>query len=190
MRELVYLINITPDGFCDHTAVAADDELHRYSTNLLKKADLVLFGRVTFQLFESYWPAVVKHSSGTDSENEFAQTIDAIDKIVFSKTLKKTSWKNTGIISNQNLEEEISKLKDMAGRNICIFGSPCLAQSLIKHGLIDEYHFCLQPVIAGHGKRFFENEIMEKRIDLKLFKTQAFSSGAVARCYRPHYAEH
>lgn len=182
MRTLVYAINITPDGFCDHTAVTPTDDLHRYYSRLLKNADLAVFGRVTFELFESYWPAVAKHGSGSTAENEFARLMDEIPKIVFSKTLKKSAWKNTTICS-EHPDAEILKLKALPGKTIYMAGSPCLAACLMKKGLIDHYHFCIQPVISGSGKRFFETDALEKRITLKSFGSRPLESGVIVQTY-------
>ncbi|HXS36025.1 MAG TPA: hypothetical protein VN721_04955, partial [Flavipsychrobacter sp.] len=97
MRKLIASINVTPDGFCSHTTVIADEELHEYAVDSLKNADIGLFGRVTYQLFESYWPLVAKNRTDSQPEIEFADAVDNIDKIVFSKTLKSADWKNTTI---------------------------------------------------------------------------------------------
>ena len=83
MRKVVFAVNITVDGSCDHTQVIADDELHLYSTDLLRNVDLVVFGRKTYQLFEAYWPAVAKNQSETSAVNEFARTIDALQRAFF-----------------------------------------------------------------------------------------------------------
>ena len=182
MRKLVFAINITADGVCDHRAAIASDELHTYYTSLLRNSDVALFGRVTFQLFESYWPAVAKHASGTAVENEFARRIDAIEKIVISKTLKKISWNNTRIIS-EDIDAHLLELKQQPGKNIYMAGSPCLATHLIKLNLIDEYHFCVQPLVAGNGKRLFENDALTERIDLKLTDAKRLSSGVIINAY-------
>ncbi|HEY8732972.1 MAG TPA: dihydrofolate reductase, partial [Puia sp.] len=84
MRKLVAAINMTLDGFCDHTAMIADDEIHQHYNELLSNASTLLYGRITYQLMESYWPSVVKNPTGNKPENEFAVLIDNISKIVFS----------------------------------------------------------------------------------------------------------
>ena len=95
MRKLIAAINMTLDGFCDHTAVIADDELHQHFNILLSNADTILYGRITYQLMESYWPSVVEKPTGNKPMDDFAVLIDNISKIVFSKTLKSIDWKNT-----------------------------------------------------------------------------------------------
>jgi dihydrofolate reductase len=115
MRKLISSINITLDGFCDHTAVIADDELHQNANELLRSVDTVLFGRVTYQLMESSWPPIVKKPTGIKSVDEFAVLIDNIQKIVFSNTLKHVDpiaigWKNNKLAKG-DIKEEVLKLK-------------------------------------------------------------------------------
>jgi len=93
MRKLIAAINMTLDGFCDHTAMIADEELHQHYNELLRNAGTLIYGRITYQLMESYWPSVVKNPTGIKSMDEFAVAIDNIPKIVFSNTLKNVEWK-------------------------------------------------------------------------------------------------
>ena len=179
MRKLISSINITLDGFCDHTAVIADDELHQQANELLKSADTMLFGRVTYQLMEAGWPPLVKKPTGNKPMDEFARLIDNIHKIVFSQTLKKVIWKNTKLLAG-GIKEEVEKLKQQPGRNI-IVGSPTLIVTLAQLGLIDEYRFCVQPIILGNGLPLFKN--ISQRIDLPLLSTKTFGSGVVTLCY-------
>src|SRR5688572_1633590 len=122
MRKLIAGINMTLDGFCDHTAMTADDELHQHYNELLRNADTLIYGRITYQLMESYWPAIVKNPTGNNPTDEFAVLIDNISKIVFSRTLKNVSWKNTKL-KKEIVKEEISELKRQEGKNIFV-GSP------------------------------------------------------------------
>ncbi len=181
MRKLIAAINMTLDGFCDHTAVIADDELHQHYNELLKNADALLFGRITYQLMESYWPSVVKNPTGSKPEDEFAVIIDNIQKIVFSRTLRHIEWKNT-ILKNEIVKEEISKLKKQSGKNIYA-GSPSLIVTLTRLGLIDEYILCVHPIISGNGLPLFKN--INDRINLKLIQTKTFDSGAIVLSYEP-----
>jgi len=93
MRKIIQAINVTPDGFCDHRAVIADDELHQFYSDLIKNAGTMLFGRKTFQLMDPYWPQVAKNKTGTKAEIEFAELLDELQKIVFSKKGITTEWK-------------------------------------------------------------------------------------------------
>lgn len=172
---------MTLDGFCNHTAVIADDELHENANELFRNADTVIFGRVTYQLMESGWPPLVKKPSGEKAMDEFAVLIDDISKIVFSHTLKTVEWKNSTLVKG-DLKEEVLKLKKQPGKNILV-GGPSLIDELMTLGLIDEYQLCVQPIVLGKGLNLFKN--ISDRKDLKLIRTKVFRSGAVLLCYEP-----
>ncbi|HET6722849.1 MAG TPA: dihydrofolate reductase family protein, partial [Chitinophagaceae bacterium] len=95
MRKLIAAMNMTLDGFCDHTAMIADDEIHEHYNDLLRNAGTLIYGRITYQLMESYWPTVVKNPTGNQPTDDFAVLIDDVPKIVYSRTLKNVVWKNT-----------------------------------------------------------------------------------------------
>lgn len=181
MRKLIAAINMTLDGFCDHTAVIADDELHQHYNDLLKNAGALIYGRITYQLMESYWPTIVKNPTGNKPTDEFAVLIDNIPKIVFSRTLKNVDWKNTKL-KKEVIKEEILELKQQAGKNIFV-GSPSLIITLMQLDLIDEYQLCVHPVIAGQGLPLFKN-INDRKI-LKLIKTKALNAGQITLYYEP-----
>jgi dihydrofolate reductase len=181
MRKLIAAINMTLDGFCDHTAMIADEELHQHYNELLSNADTLLYGRITYQLMESSWPSLVKNPSGNKPMDEFAVLIDNISKIVFSHTLKNVEWKNTRLKKEVN-KEEISELKQEEGKNI-LAGSPSLIVALAQLDLIDEYQLCVHPVILGSGLPLFKN--VSHKMNLKLLKTKIFGSGAVVLYYEP-----
>lgn len=180
MRKLIAAINMTLDGFCDHTAVIADAELHRHYTELLTNAGAILYGRITYQLMESYWPTVVKNPTGDKAMDEFALAIHDVPKIVFSRTLKNVSWENT-TLAKRDIKEEVLALKQQPGKDI-FAGSPSMIVALTKLGLIDEYQLTVHPVIAGSGLPLFKS--INERIILKLVKTKTISaSGAIALHY-------
>ena len=179
MRKLIAAINMTLDGFCDHTAGIADDELHQHYNELLRNAGTLLYGRITYQLMESYWPSIVKNPTGNKPADEFAILIDNISKIVFSRTLKNVDWKNTKL-KKEIIKEEILELKQQAGKNIFV-GSPSLIVACTKLNLIDEYQLCVQPIILGSGLQLFKN--IRERINLNLLKTKTLGSGAVILYY-------
>lgn len=181
MRKLIAAINMTLDGFCDHTAMIADDEVHQHYNDLLRNAGSLLYGRTTYQLMESYWPSVVKKPTGNKPEDEFAVLIDNIPKIVFSRTLKKVEWKNTSL-KKEVVKEEILELKQQAGKNIFV-GSPSLIVALTQLDLIDEYQLAVQPTVLGSGLPLFKN--VKDRVNLKLLKTKTFGCGAVTLYYEP-----
>jgi dihydrofolate reductase len=181
MRKLIAAINMTLDGFCDHTAVIADEELHQHYNELLRNADTILFGRITYQLMESSWPAVVKNPTGNKPFDEFAVLIDNISKIVFSRTLKNVDWKNT-TLKKEVIKEEVLELKQQAGKNVLV-GSPSLIVTFTQLGVIDEYQLCVHPIVIGSGLPLFKN--IKDRVDLELLKTKTFGCGAVTLYYKP-----
>ena len=180
MRKLIAAMNLTLDGFCDHTAIIPDDEIHQHYNELLKSGDAVIYGRITFQLME-YWPTVVENPTGNKSTDEFAVTIDNIDKIVFSRTLKNVTWKNSRLAKG-GIKEEVIALKQQPGKDVFV-GSPGLIIESMNLNLIDELQLCIHPVIAGKGLQFFKN--INDRTDLRLLKTKNFSGGAVLLYYEP-----
>jgi dihydrofolate reductase len=180
MRKLIAAINMTLDGFCDHTAGIPDDEIHQHYAALLSNADTILYGRITYQLME-YWRTLLENPSDEKSMNDFAIAIDKIPKIVFSHTLKHVEWKSASL-ANRDIEEEVLELKQQSGKDIFV-GSRSLIIQLMKLNLLDEFQLCIHPVIAGTGLPLFEN--IKDRTVLKLIKTKTFSGGAVTLYYEP-----
>jgi dihydrofolate reductase len=179
MRKLIAAINMTVDGFCDHTAATPDDKIHQYFTDLLKESGTLLYGRTTYQLMESYWPTLVGKPSGVKHMDDFAVAIDNAEKIVFSRTLQNVSWKNT-TLKNELTKEAIIALKQQSG-NYILAGSPSMIVACTQFGLVDEYQLTVHPVILGKGLPLFKN--IKDRIDLKLIKTRTFDSGPVTFFY-------
>jgi dihydrofolate reductase len=177
-RKVIAAINMTLDGYCDHTAGIADDELHRYYAELMASAGVVLYGRITYQLME-FWPTVLKNPTGNASIDAFAAVMDATPKIVFSRTLKTLEWKSARL-AEKNLEEEVLELRRQEGKSVFI-GSPSLIVALTKRGLIDEYQICVHPVVLGRGLPLFRD--ISERIELKLMKTKTLGSGAIVLYY-------
>ena len=180
MRKLIAAINMTLDGFCDHTAIIPDEEIHQHYTELLNEGDAILYGRITFQLME-YWQPLIKNPSGEKTMDDFAMAIDKIPKIVFSHKLKSTGW-DSAKLSNRSLEAFVSELIQQPGRDILV-GSRSLVIQLMKLNLIDEYQLCVHPVVVGSGLSLFEN--INDRTVLKLIKTKTFSGGAIILYYEP-----
>jgi len=183
MRNLIFAINTTLDGCCDHTKFNADEETLEYFTHLTRDADTFLYGRKTYQLMVPYWPDVAKDpAERTKPGYEFAQAFVAVDKIVvFSRSLDKVEGKNTRIVRT-NLEDEILKLKQEQGKNI-FTGGVTLATQLAELGLIDEYHFVVHPIVVGEGRRLFEGINLQEKLQLKLVESKTFKSGCVALRY-------
>src|SRR5690349_14667271 len=178
MRNIIFAINITLDGCCDHTRQVADDETHKYFTDLLREVDLLVFGRITYQLMVPFWPEVAKSQSMTKASNEFARKFDSINKIVFSRSLDSAEDRNTRIVRT-NLRDEILKLKQEEGKNILV-GGVSIPSQLMELGQVDEYRFVVGPVVAGEGRRLLEGVSLPERLQLKLVESMFFESGCVA----------
>jgi len=179
MRKLIAAMNMTLDGFCDHTAMIADDEIHEHYNEVLRNAGILIYGRITYQLMESYWPSVVKNPTGNKPTDDFAVLIDNIPKIVYSRTLNNVDWKNS-TLKKEVIKEEILELKQQSGKNIFV-GSPGLIAAFTQIGLVDEYQIGVQPTILGSGLQLFKN--ITERVNLKLLKTKTFGCGAVMLYY-------
>ena len=172
---------MTLDGFCDHTLMIADDELHQHYDQLLKSGDIVLYGRTTYQLME-YWQGVVENPTGNKSIDEFAVTIDNIPKVVFSHTMKDVDWE-TARLAKGDIKEEVLELKQKPGKDILV-GSRSLIVTLLNLNLIDEFQLCVQPIMAGTGLPLLNN--INDRIDLKLLRTKTFTnSGSIVFYHEP-----
>jgi dihydrofolate reductase len=183
MRNLIFAINLTLDGCCDHTKVIVSEEVLEYHTNLLRDIDVFVYGRITYQLMVPYWPDVAKNHSGNGKAvNKFADAFDSVNNIVvFSKTLNKAEGNKTRIV-HSNLKEEILKLKQEEGKNI-LTGGVDIPSQLIELGLVDEYYFVIQPLVVGKGRRLLEGVSLPERLQLKLVGSKFFESGGVALHY-------
>lgn len=181
MRNLVFAINLTLDGCCDHTKVIGDDDLLEHFTHLMRDVGLLVYGRKTYQLMVPFWPDVAKSRSMTPAANEFAQTFDSIDKVVFSQTLDRVEEKNARIVRG-HLPDEILKLKQEQGKNI-LTGGVNLPSQLIELGLVDEYHLVVHPIMVGEGRRLLEGVSLPDRLQLKLVESKILESGRVALHY-------
>jgi dihydrofolate reductase len=181
MRNLIYAINITLDGYCDHTKMIADAEILEHFTQLLGEVDLQVFGRKTYELMVPYWPDTAKDQSGTKAEKEFARKFDSLRRVVFSQTLRSAEDKNTTIVRT-DLQNEIRKLKQEPGKNILV-GGVSIPSQLVRLGLVDEFRFVVQPIIAGEGRRLLEGVSLQNRLQLKLVESKILKSGSVALRY-------
>ena len=183
MRKVIFDINLTIDGCCDHTKLSGNDEIYDYFVNLFRDIDLFVFGRKTYELMVPFWPDTAKNRSGTTKAmNEFAQAFDAVEKtVVFSRSLDKAEGKNTRIVRTSP-QDEILKLKQEEGKAISIGGLDLLSQ-LIETGLIDEYRFLVQPIVVGEGRRLLDGISLQQKLQLKLVESTAFESGIVALRY-------
>jgi dihydrofolate reductase len=175
MRPLRYSINVTLDGCCDHRAMFPDEDLFRHGIENIERADALLFGRVTYEMMESYWRPLAREST-----EPFARTIDAARKYVVSSTLDRVDW-NAELVRG-DLGKAVQQLKRESGKGLLV-GGVKLPLALAELGLIDEYEFMVQPRLAGHGPTLFAG--LSKHVDLKLVSRLEFGSGAVAMRYEP-----
>lgn len=179
MRKIIAAINMTLDGYCDHTAGIADEELHQHYTELIDNAGIILYGRITYQLMQ-FWQTLILNPSAEKSMDDFARAIDKIPKIVYSNTLKDAEW-DSATLSNQPIEKEVLALKKKDGNDILV-GSRSLIIQLMNLNLIDEFQICIHPVLEGKGLPLFD-KINDRKI-FKLVKTKPFGSGAIVLYYK------
>ena len=184
MQPLRYSINVTLDGCCDHRALIADEEMHRHAIENLERADALLFGRVTYEMMEAAWRSPARTGVRPDWMADwgmpFARTIDAAKKYVVSSTLGRVDW-NAELVRG-DLGKAVTELKRQPGKGL-FTGGVKLPLALADLGLIDEYEFVVQPIVAGHGPTLFAG--LSKPVDLKLLSRQELRSGAVAMRYEP-----
>ena len=184
MRPLLYSINVTLDGCCDHREGVADEDLHRHAAENLGRADALLFGRVTYQMMEAAWRPDAQTGAMPDWMEPwmepFARTIDAAKKYVVSSTLERVDW-NAELVRG-DLGQAVQQLKQEPGNGLFV-GGVTLPQALAELGLIDEYEFVVHPRVAGHGPTLFAG--LSKPLDLKLVSRLELGSGAVAMRYVP-----
>lgn len=148
------------------------EELERISLEQLRSADYLVFGRVTYEGMADYWTKPEAELEG----KEIADLMNSIPKIVFSKSLKFAEWNNTTII-NENVSEEIKKLKKQSGKDIFVFGSANLAETLISNDLFDEFRIAVAPIVLGNGKPLFKQGLKSKT--LSLVSAEQLSTGGI-----------
>jgi dihydrofolate reductase len=186
MRSLVFFMHASLDGFVaglngELDWVSVDDELFDFVATLTRQADTALYGRVTYEMMEAYWPTAGDKPDAGKHEKEHSVWYKKVRKVVLSKTLGASGLKNTQVIK-ENLAENINKIKQLTGKNILIFGSPEASHSLLDAGLIDEYWIFVNPILLGKGVPLFDK--VPGIIKLKLIESKTFSSGVVALHYR------
>lgn len=185
MRKLIFAINLTIDGCCDHTKVDGGEDVLDYFTHLLREVDVLVYGRKTYQLMVPFWPDVARNHSGpTRAMNDFAQAFDSVRQIVvFSQSLERAEGKNVRL-ARTDLRDEILKLKQEPGGSI-LAGGVALPSRLMELGLVDEYQFVVHPVLAGEGRRLLEGSDLQERLKLELVESRGLKSGLVALRYLP-----
>ena len=181
MRKLIYGINISLDGCCDHTKFSGGDDIQDYFRKLLEDVDLVIYGRKTYELMVPFWPEVAQTQSLNETANAFAKVFANLKRIVVSRTLDSVDDEQTTIVRD-NLEEEVLKLKQQSGKAISTGGVELPAR-LIELGLVDEFHMVVHPLIVGQGRRLFTEMYLPENLDLQLAASQTLSSGCLALRY-------
>jgi dihydrofolate reductase len=182
MRNVIYAINLTLDGCCDHTKFKPDEELFEHYIHLLRDdADLLVYGRKTYQLMVPYWPDIAKSQSESKADIEFGQAFVSKKKLVFSRSLASADDGNTRIVRT-NLRDEILRLKQEPGGNILVGGVDIPSQ-MTELGLVDEYRFVIAPTFVGAGRRLMEGVSLPEKLRLKLVESKVFKSGSVALRY-------
>jgi len=178
MRKLIVSNVVSLDGFFEGPNhgldwFVPDEEFFEYAKDMLRAADTLLFGRVTYLHMANYWPSA--------PADEIADKMNNLPKIVFSKTLQTVNWNNSRLVSN-NIQAEVTKLKQQPGKDMVVLGSARLASALLQMGLIDEYRIILSPVLIGRGNPLFQG--IRERIRLKLAATKVLGSGVVVLSYQ------
>lgn len=181
MRKIIASEMVSLDGFFENANRQPDwyrvsNEFFEYSRELLNSVDTILFGRITYQIMENFWP------EATDEDAVITHKMNHLNKIVFTKSLKTVGWNNSEI-AEYDLKEEVLKIKNTTGKDVVIFGSGTLVRALTQFGLIDEYHLAVNPVILGNGTSLFEG--VQGKMILKLVKAKPLDSGIVILYYAP-----
>ncbi len=189
MRKIIVTMWMTLDGFIagpngemDWVGAFYDEAMGNYEYDLVSAADTLLLGRVTYQSFASAWPHVPENPNAPKGEVEYAHRLNAMRKIVFSRTLSHAEWNNSTLLK-EIVPEDISKMKQEPGRDMVIYGSASIVRALTNLGLIDEYQLLVHPIILGSGKPLFKD--IEHRVNLKLVNTRTHPSGVVILHYQP-----
>jgi len=185
MRKVILLMHVSLDGFVggpngEMNWIKADEELFEPVGKITDEADTALYGRVTYQMMENYWPTAAEQPKATKHDIQHSKWYSNALKIVFSRTMLHSTGNNTRIIS-ENIREEINILKGLPGKNLLLIGSPGLTQTFLQLKLIDEYYLYLNPIILGKGIQLFKD--VNDRTNLKLLNVMTFKSGVVGLQY-------
>ena len=188
MRKIIVSERVTLDGFIaglqgemDWMEEFFDEALANYESELQKTVDTTLFGRVTYQGFESHWPMVALDPASPKGLAEYAQQLNDMRKIVFSKTLSHVEWNNS-VLLHEIDSVEITKMKQEPGQDMVIYGSASIVQTLTNLGLVDRYHLLVFPIVLGSGKPLFQ-DILHK-VKLSLVSAKTLPSGVVELFYQ------
>jgi dihydrofolate reductase len=185
MRKIILSMHVSLDGFVagpkgEMDWIKLDEELFELVGAFTSEADTALYGRVTWQMMDSYWPTAGDSPNASKHDVEHSQWYNKVDKLVLSKTMKGKKADKTKFISD-NVFSEINSFKQASGKNVMIFGSATAVHSLMEYNLIDEYWLFVNPVLLGQGIPLFAN--IKTRIDLKPLETKVFPCGVTALHY-------
>lgn len=180
-RKIILLMGMGLNGI-DAGGWALTADLIKELWILLESIDTFILGRVTFEMWEGYWPLQAKKPSSNDFQKRFSVFVDQIQKIVISTTLKSVKWQNSRVI-NDNISTEISRLKNLPGKNIALVGGPGIAQTFTKLNLIDEYQLYIDPVIYGPGKSVLG--ILDSKRQLEIIDTHISLPDGIRLHLRP-----
>jgi dihydrofolate reductase len=186
MRNLIFFMHTSLDGFVagpngEMHWIKVDEAMFDFVATMTEQADTALYGRVTYEMMQSYWPTAGEKPNATKHDIEHSTWYNKVSKIVLSTTIPETGLHNTKVISDQ-LSENINKLKQQAGKNILIFGSPGASQSLLNEELIDEFWLFINPIILGKGMSLFKD--ISATTKLKLAESKTFANGVIALHYQ------
>lgn len=182
MGLLTFSLNVTLDGCIDHQAGIADDETHAFFTHLMDQSGAMLWGRVTYEMMEDYWPAVARgDEDAPPAIREWAVKLEAKPKYVVSSTRTDFTWHNSHHLTG-DLRTDVQALKDATPAGVLV-GSHQLATALDRLDLIDEYQFLVHPRIVGHGPTLYQSGLLNTRC-LELVSSTPLRNGAVAMHYR------
>ena len=187
MRKVVFLIHMSLDGFVagpngEMDWIVYNEDVEHYGHALHQSTDTAIYGRITYEMMESYWPNVLNDPTATPGALNHAHWLEASTKIVFSKTLEAVHWQKTVLI-HDDVAGEMARIKQQRGKDMWLIGSPTLAQTFMRLGLIDDYRINLNPVVLGHGRPLFNPA--DKQPALKLIEAKALMGGVVALRYAP-----
>jgi dihydrofolate reductase len=185
MRKLIFFMHTSLDGFVagltgEMDWIKIDDAMFDFVGTMTDKADTALYGRVTYQMMEAYWPTAGEKPNASKHDIEHSRWYNKVSKIVLSRTIKAIGQNNTKVIS-ENISDNINKLKQQDGKNILIFGSPSASNSLLNQGLVDEFWIFVNPILLGQGIPLFKD--ITESVKLSLIETKTFDSGVIALHY-------
>ncbi|MBC7390890.1 MAG: dihydrofolate reductase family protein [Opitutaceae bacterium] len=185
MRKLIFFMHTSLDGFVagpngEMNWISVDEEIFDFVGTMTDNADTALYGRVTYEMMQSYWPNAGKEPNASKHDKEHSEWYNKVSKVILSRTISEKGLLNTRVISD-HLADNINKIKSEVGKNIIIFGSPRASQSLLSEGVIDEFWLFINPILLGKGMPLFNG--ITNTSKLKLIESKTFACGVIALHY-------